>query len=132
MHTNVIYHYVYISNIVIFFLLSNSKYPFSHCKKSVIEACFWHTVFERKRSSLYIPPLPSPPLCFVSSCFKICRNRRSFDQGFHPVFLPFFHSSSLFFLFLLNEWKGFQKKESGNMQSNLLFWPKNSRHSTFN
>ena len=35
-----------------------------------------------------------------------------------------------------NEWKGFQKKDLGSMESNLLFLidygPKNSRHSTLN
>ena len=37
-----------------FFLLSNGKYLFSNCKKSVIEACFWHTIFERESSSLFM------------------------------------------------------------------------------
>ena len=35
-------------------MLSNSKYPSPHSKKSVIEAWLWHTVFERKSSSLYM------------------------------------------------------------------------------
>ena len=148
MHTNVcIYRYLHVSDIVMFFLLSNSKYPFSHCKKSVIKACFWHTVVERESSSL----LMFEKLESISGHFLVCKalwpslqshpppplllrlaSRTIEESMTHPVFLPFFLS----FLFLLNKWEGLQKKETGNMEWNVLFLfdndPKNLRHSTLN